>query len=332
MRAALPLIGRRLLLAGAGLASMGMAPMLRVAALFAGRIDDDGFMQAGYRGLAKARDSLGVAINWSEGIKPDTASLAAALRDLAATRPSMVIAHGGQNNEAARTVAAEFPQTPFVVTQGNVTGANLGSYEVLQEQSAFLAGALAGWTTRSGTVGHMSGIRVAPGLKGRAAFAHGVAHANPAVRLLTNFSGNQDDAALSHRVAEGMIAAKADIIFTMLNAGRSGAIDACREHGVKQIGNVGDWVAQQPDVFIASAVADSGAAVYKAVEDMVNNRLKLGVIDKIGLERPDAVRLTLSTLIPPAIIERVGQLAAHVQGGAVLVPTEWSGEEFATPH
>ena len=50
----------------------------------------------------------------------------------------------------------------------------------------------------------MSGIRVAPGLKGRAAFAHGLGHANPAARLLTNFSGDQDSNALSGRIAAAM--------------------------------------------------------------------------------------------------------------------------------
>ena len=74
---------------------------------------------------------------------------------------------------------------------------------------------------------------------------------------------------LSKRVATAMIDARADIIFTMLNAGRTGAIEACRERGVKQIGNVRDWVAAMPTVFIASAVADSGVAVLRAVEDLI---------------------------------------------------------------
>mgnify|MGYP002040629656 FL=1 len=148
-------------------------------------------------------------------------------------------------------VAQRFPEVQFVVTQGNVKGANLSSYEVLQEQSAWLAGALAALTTRTGVVGHMSGIRVVPGLKGRAAFVDGVKAVNPQIRVLTNFSGNQDDNALSKRVAAAQIKAGADVIFTMLNAGRQGAIDACREAGVRQIGNVVDWTRRDPDVFIA---------------------------------------------------------------------------------
>jgi basic membrane protein A len=302
-----------------------------VAALFAGRIDDGGFMQAGYDGLVAARDRFGVEIGWKDGVEPARDRLAAALRELAKEGPALVIAHGGQNNDAAKLVAAEFPAVRFVVTQGSVVGPNLASYEVLQEESAFLAGALAGWATMTGVVGHMSGIRVTPGLKGRAAFAHGVAHANPAATLLTNFSGNQDDAALANRIASAMADARVDLIFTMLNAGRSGVIEVCRARGVKQIGNVRDWVAAMPDVFIASAIADTRVAVLRAVEDLVRGTIVADAVEKIGLARPDAVRLAMSPALPASIRERVAGLAEEIRGGIVTVPTTWSGVEFLNP-
>jgi basic membrane protein A len=319
-------------LSGACSASAARAQKrFRVAALFAGQIDDKGFMEAGYRGLTSVRDKLGVDVVWRDQVKPERDLLTAALRELASANADLVIAHGGQNNEAAKTVASEFPSMQFVVTQGSVTGPNLASYEVLQEESAFLAGALAGWTTKTGTVGHMSGIRVVPGLKGRAAFANGVAFANPQARLLTNFSGNQDDGALSKRIAAAMIDAKADIIFTMLNAGRTGAIEACRERGAKQIGNVRDWVAAMPDVFIASAIADSGIAVAKAIEDLVAGTLKAGAIERIGLARPDAVRLAISDMVAPDLRQRVEELAERIKSGQVEISTTWSGPEFPNP-
>jgi basic membrane protein A len=304
---------------------------LKIVALFAGSISDGGFMESGYRGLLAARDKLGVDIGWREGVRPERELLLAALRELARSGAEMVVAHGGQNNEAAKLVAAEFPDTRFVVTQGNVTGTNLASYEVLQEDSAFLAGALAAWSTRTGIVGHMSGIRVVPGLKGRAAYANGIAHADPKVQLLTNFSGNQDDNALSKRVAAAMIAAKADIIFTMLNAGRTGAIEACRDGGAKQIGNVRDWTSVEPDVFIGSAVANSGIALLRAAEDLKGAGVKTNSVVKIGLDRPDAVRLALSPSVSDDVRKKVEALAADIRDGRVRVSTEWNGPEFRNP-
>lgn len=302
-----------------------------IAALFAGSIKDRGFMEAGYQGLQTASNQAGYRVTFKDGIKPEKDLLVQALRELAREAPDLVIAHGGQNSAAAQIVAEEFPQTLFAVTQGNVIGANLSSYEVLQEQSAFLAGAMAAWTTKTGIVGHMSGIRVVPGLKGRAAYANGVAFADPNVKLLTNFSGNQDDNALSRKVATAMIEKGADIIFTMLNSGRIGTIDACREKGVKQIGNVGDWVATAPDVFIASAIANSGLAVSNAILDIAASRFKSGVIQRIGLEQAEAVRLSMASNIPQVIQTKVANLSTDILTGRLNVSTDWVGEEFLSP-
>ncbi len=326
------LLRRRVLISGwlaAVVAPVARAQApLKVAGLFAGSITDGGFMQAGYHGLQLAQQQLGCSIAIKDGVKPDKALLAAALRGLAQGRPDLVVAHGGQNNDAAKDVAGEFPDIAFVVTQGGVTGPNLASYEVLQEQSAFLAGALAALTTRTGVVGHMSGIRVPPGLKARAAYAAGVAQAAPGVKLLTNFSGNQDDNALSNRIALAMADAGADVIFTMLNAGRTGAVEACRARKIAQIGNVRDWIPDAPDVFIGSAIADSGIAVFAAVQDRAAGQLATGQVKSIGLERPEAVRLTTADRITPEVKAKLNDLAAQIVAGTVKLPTSWTGPEF----
>ena len=336
---------RRRLLAGAAgaagltLAGCAAAPQstdragtaLDVGLLLAGRRDDRGFMEAGYRGLERARTELGVRTRVVDGLAPQRDALAAALTTLAQGGAQLVIAHGAQNNEAAADVAPRFPATRFVVTQGAVSGANLASYDVLQEDSAYLAGVLAALSTRSGVVGHMSGIRVRAGLKGRAAYAAGIRDTRPGVRLLTNFSGQQDDNALSERVARAQAAAGADIIFTMLNAGRDGVTKVCRERGIRQIGNVIDWVAVDPQVFIASAVADVGAGVFDAVRDTAAGRFPAGQVRHIGLAHGQAVRLTMAADVSDAARSRVATAADAIRSGRIKVPEQYDGAEFATP-
>ncbi len=331
---------RRLMLGMAGavtaahlsraLAADSGTPM-KVAALFAGRIDDRGFMEAGWRGLQRAASELGVDASHTDGIAPQKDALVAALTRLAQSGADLVIAHGGQNNEACAGVAARFPRQRFVVTQGSVTGDNLASYEVLQEESAYLAGVLAALTTRSGVVGHMSGIRVRPGLKGRAAYAAGVRDTDARVRLLTNFSGNQDDNALSRRVAEAQIAAGADVIFTMLNAGRDGVTQACRDRGRRQIGNVIDWVERDPQVFIGSAVASVGQGVFEAVRDLRAGRFPGGQVRKLGLAQGDAVKLTMAPNVSAQVRARVERTAQDIAQERLKVPEQYDGAEFPTP-
>jgi basic membrane protein A len=296
--------------------------------MFPGRIDDGGFIEAGYRGLLRIRDELRIPVRYVDGIAPDEEAMKTALRELADSDAKLVIAHGGQAAEAVQRVAWEFPQQRFVSIQGHLTRPNLAIYEVLQEQSAWLAGAAAGQLTKSNVVGHLSGLRVRPGLNARAAFAAGLAHTNPRARLLTSFSGTQDDPAVARRVALAQIAAGADILFTMLNAGRTGAIEACRERGVKQIGNVRDWVAAMPEVFVASAVADAGIAVFHAGRDLSDNLFKGEVVKRFGVRFPDAVRLALAPTVSEAVRARIESLTKEMAAGAIAIPETYSGPEF----
>jgi basic membrane protein A len=299
-----------------------------IAAMFPGRIDDGGFLEAGYRGLMRIRDELGIPVTHVDGIPPDEEAMKAALRELADSDAKLVIAIGEPAAEAVQRVAWEFPQQRFTSIQGHLTRPNLAVYEVLQDQSAWLAGAAAGQLTRSNIVGHMSGLRVRPALNARAAFAGGLSHTNPRARLLTNFSDSQDDPAVAKRVAIAQIDAGADIIFTMLNAGRIGVIEACRERGAKQIGNVRDWVAAMPEVFVASAVADTGAAVLAAGRDLSDNIWKGELVKRFGVRYPDAVRLALAPAVPQAVHDRVASLTKEMAVGAIAIPETYSGPEF----
>ena len=59
----------------------------------------------------------------------------------------------------------------------------------------------------------------------------------------------------------------ARVLFAMMDGGRDGVTRVCRETGVWQIGNVLDWVARDPQVYLASALADSGLCVQRAAAD-----------------------------------------------------------------
>ncbi len=115
----------------------------------------------------------------------------------------------------------------------------------------------------------------------------------------------------------------------MLNAGRAGAIEACRERGVKQIGNVRDWVVVMPDVFVASAVADGGVAIVQVARDLHDSLWKGDLVKRIGIRNPDAVRLALAPTVPEAVKARIAALTQEMVAGGIKIPEEYSGPEFA---
>lgn len=300
---------------------------MKLAVVFVGCLHDRGFNAAALGGADRVAEWPGIEVEIVDGIAYDPAVMEHALRD-AAARSDGVIFIGGQGNLVCPLVAAQSPDTAFAVVQGDVSGPNLASYDVLQEHSVFLAGCLAARATRSGVVGHLSGHRVKPGLKGRAAFAAGARHVDPDVRVLTGFCGTQDDSAITRAWADAQIAAGVDILFTMLNGARQGAIDACRQAGIHQIGNALDWCRIEPDVFLASATARIDLAVERAAGDM-SEGLRPSRIEHFGLADGEMVDLTLGRDVDAGIAAEIAHLRGQVALGEIRVPTEYEGPEFS---
>ena len=302
-----------------------------IAVLIPGKHDDNGFMQAAYRGYEKIKAELDVNASYVSNISAtsDPVLLTEAMRKLAQEGPDMIIAHGGQCNVPAQTVSQEFPDIKFVVIQGHVQGPNLSSYMVRQEDSAWLAGALAGLTTKSNVVGHISGAWPTPGLMGRAAFYDGLKYVNPDAKFLSWFTGDLDNTAINGEAAAAEIAGGADVIYTMLNGGRQGVIEEIKSQNgkVRHIGNVSDWTQVDPS-FVGSAVADASVAILNAARDLTTGEWQPNQMQEIGLGKGDVVKLTLAEDVTPQVKEQLDALAAKIISGEITISTTYDGQEF----
>jgi basic membrane protein A len=82
---------------------------------------------------------------------------------------------------------------------------------------------------------------------------------------------------------------------------------------------------------VASAVADSGEAVYRAVADLASDGFRPGVVRRIGLEEQTAVRLALAPDVSRRVERILARLEKAVVQGRIEVPTTYSGPSFAPP-
>jgi len=306
-----------------------MKPARMTVALF-GPHGRGAFNEAGLTGALRARE-LGheVEIRWVGPGTPEGRT--ESLRDLCRRGVDLLVAHGGQGDAPVQTLHTEFPGTTFVITQGHFTAPNVACYEVLQEQSAFLAGVLAGLHSRTGVVGHLSGEMLRTGLKGRAAFAHGLRISGRPVRFVTHFCGEQHDPALAYAATLSMQREGADLVFAMLDGGRAGVNQACRERPIRQIGSVLDWVVREPDIFVASAIADSARCVTEAIDDFVTGRLRPGTRRVFGLEDNTCVRLVLAPALRTLHGRQLDDWQARLLAGSLVVETGFDDSQTAVP-
>ena len=302
----------------------------RIAVALFGPEGRGSFNESGLQGALRARAG-GHALDVHWIAPPDAAGRAEALRALCRRGLDLLVAHGGQGDAPVAAINAEFPDTHFAITQGHFLAPNVACYEVLQEHSAFLAGVLAGLASKTRVVGHLSGEKVRPGLKGRAAFAHGVRAAAPDCRFVTSFCGAQHDVDLAYATAQALEREGADLVFAMIDGGREGVNRACREGPLRQIGNVLDWVVRDPAVFVASAIADSGRGVTEAVEDFTTGRLAPGTARNHGLESPDCVRLVMTSALQAEHGAALASWQQRLLRGEVEPQTDYDGPELALP-
>ena len=298
---------------------------MNLSILFVGALDDGGFNQCALDGAKRLRPADDGFIEIISGIPYDPAAMSQALT-AAAEQSDGIIFVGGQGNLVTPPVATAFPDRSFAIVQGNIQSANIAGYDVLQEQSAFLAGVLAARMTKSGIVGHLSGHRVAPGLKGRAAFVSGVRYVDSTLDVLTGFCGTQDDSHTTETWTRDLANAGADIVFTMLNAARCGATRACRETAIRQIGNVSDWCADDPDVFVGSALARIDLGVERAVSDM-RAGIHPDTIQLLGLAE-GAVGLAVAPDVPARIRAEITAVADLIAARKLPIDTTYDGPEF----
>lgn len=300
---------------------------MRIAVFFVGEVNDRGFNASALTGVDIARNQGVADLSIVRGVPYDQRVIRDTLRKTLSGVDGLVFV-GGQGNLAVPEIAAEYVDHRFAIVQGAHLGNNLASYDLRQEDSAFLAGVLAARISKTGTVAHLSGHRVKPGLKGRAAFVGGVRHVAPNMPVLTAFCGTQDDSTVTRQWASAQAEAGADILFTMLNAAREGAITACREAGIRQIGNALDWVKMMPDVFCASALAHIDRAVIRAITDMVAGNIPSSIIEMGLADGGNPVALSLHPDLEAEHRAVIADVAAQIAAGAITVPGFYDGPEF----
>jgi basic membrane protein A len=300
----------------------------RIAVALFGPEGRGSFNESGLQGAMRAR-AIGHQLDVHWITPPDPAGRAQELRRLCQQGMDLLVAHGGQGDLPVAAVCQDFPGTAFAITQGSFLAPNTACFEVLQEQSAFLAGVLAGLASTTRVVAHLSGEKVRPGLKGRAAFAHGVRASAPDCRFVTSFCGHQHVPDLAYKTAMALHSEGADLVFAMIDGGREGVSRACRETNLRQIGNVLDWVERDPKVFVASAIADSGYGVLQAIEAFASGRMVMGKKLIYGLESADSVRLLMSESMAQAHGATIESWRQKLLAGQVVPSEDYDGPELS---
>jgi len=188
------------------------------------------------------------------------------LRETAeADSPDIIFGDAFGNEEAARAVAADYPEIAFVFgSGGGPADPNFSVFDNWIHEPAYLAGMLAGGLTESNVLGVVGGYPVPEVNRITNAFIAGAQETNPEVEVLVTFLNSWFDPAAAKEAALAQIGAGADVLF----AERFGVIEAAQENDLIAIGNMSDQESLAPE-HVATSVTWNMEPTVKYVIDQV---------------------------------------------------------------
>lgn len=269
-----------------------------------------------------------LAIEGTVVTQPARMSSVSLLRTLARRRYDLILAVfafplGG----ALHQVALEFPNSRFALVDAgtrdrspfpfpwspNVRGVAFREHEI-----GFVVGYLAGLMERRrpgpDVVASVGGIDVPSVVRFIAGFRAGARHANPRVRHLNVFTQNFVDPAVCRNAANALIAKGAGVVFQVAGACGVGVLEAAAEKGVFAIGVDSDQLSYGPHV-LTSAVKRFDLGVYRTIELLVENRLRLGEDTTLGIAQGALSLGRFSPRVPADVRRKTKGVLADVARG-----------------
>jgi basic membrane protein A len=208
------------------------------------------------------------------------------LKDLAAGGASLIICHASGYQTVCPEFAAESNVPVAVIeNQGAVKPMLVSDIETQAQEVAYLAGVLAGLTTKTGTVGVVVSGEPPTWNYMTVGFAEGLKATKADAKLLYSVIGEAayDDAAGAKRVTEQQIAANADVIFGMGDGASFGMLQAIEDHNAEANANkvwfidvIGDKRAEHGDSLLSSVLFD-----YTGIYNQMVDDLKDGTFGKV---------------------------------------------------
>jgi basic membrane protein A len=291
-------------------------------------LGDKGFNDLAYAGIKKAASDLGGKAQAIEST--EQAQYVPNLEQSVADGASMTVGVGFLLTDALVKVATEKPDAKFVSIDSDVLGAdkkpipNVASVTFKENEGAYLAGIIAGKTTKTNKIGFVGGLEIPPVVRFLKGFQAGVASVNPAATVSIAYVGGFTDPVKTKSLAGADYDAGADIVFEVAGGGGLGAYEEAKARGK------GFWVigtdtckeALAPDNFLTSATKDVSGAVFKEAKAVADGTFKGGLYS-LGL-KDGGVGVCQDNFasLPSGVQAAVKTATTAVSNGTITVPSQ----------
>lgn len=291
-----------------------------------GKVNDKTFNQSAYEGMMRAAQELGLHASFIETTQPT--DYEKNIRQFIDDGYGLVITVGFMLGDATQKAAREHPNVKFAIVDfaydpplPNVLGLVFA-----EDESGFLAGALAALMTKTNKLGFVGGKEIPPVIKFRKGYEAGARYINSSVSVYGVYIDSFTDPARGRVAAESQIAEGADVIFGGGGTTGSGAIKAANDKKVYCIGVDTDeylttFANTGAPYLLTSAMKRVDNAVYNAIKDYASGAFVGGV--KLGNAANEGIGLApfheTESLVSDEIKVHLQGLQANLGDGSIVI-------------
>lgn len=167
-------------------------------------LGDQSFNDLAVNGLVNARDDLNILWSYREATTNDI--IEEQLQALIEEKHDLIIGVGYTSQEALEKLAVENPEQQFVIVDSASEVENIDGIMFKEDEGSYLAGVVAGRTSKTGVIGFVGGFEDPIILKFLEGFEQGAKSVNPDIQVLVEYANTYSDDKLGASIASNMIA------------------------------------------------------------------------------------------------------------------------------
>jgi len=304
-------------------ASASMAGKTLAIVYDAGGKFDKSFNQSASVGVARFEKETGIQVFEAQANYDTQAEQV--LRALARKKLQLIISIGFSQTQPVQKIAAEYPNTHFVIIDGNAQGKNVNSVLFKEQEGSYLVGVAAAMASRTKVLGFVGGMDI-PLIRAFACgYSQGAKAVTPKAQILQNMVGTTsaawNDPAKGAELARAQFDRGADVVFAVAGGSGMGALQMAKEKGKLAIGVDSNQNYLHPGTMLTSMVKHVDNATYEALMKARNGQFTPGITYE-GLKEGGvdwALDKDNRMVVTPEIEKRVEAARADIISGKIKV-------------
>ncbi|WP_407637892.1 BMP family ABC transporter substrate-binding protein [Desulfotalea psychrophila] len=223
----------------------------KVGFVYVSPIGDAGYSYAHDLGRQAVAKMPGVSTSYVESV-PEGPDSERVISNMARKGYDVIFSTSFGYMDPTLKVAKRFPKTAFLHCSGFKKSANMGNYFGRMYQARYLSGMVAGYMTKSNTIGYVAAFPIPEVIRGINAFALGLQSVNPQAVVRVVWTKTWYDPATEKEAAKSLLDVGADVIAQHQDS--PGPQEAAQEKGVYSIGYNSDMSVFAPKSHLTAPV------------------------------------------------------------------------------